>query len=205
MICKKLFIAAVVLLGLATQSCTNRLTDFTIISTKNVPIGTQPTDLVKAEKRVRGVDKAHFILFVPLGSPNLKEAIDKAIEQCPGAIALADGVVKSKFMDFLFYGQSSYIVEGTPLYPAGYRPNNASQENYNIQQNTNYNQLQSQNGSTYSNERPVMRITHEVSTEKNVSELAKMYEVSVPDILKWNKLSSPVLTRGQKVIIYLAE
>ena len=90
-----MFIAVVAIMLLATESCTNRLTDFTIISTKNVPIGTQPTDLVKGDKRVKGVDKTHIILCIPIGSPNLKEAIDKAIEQCPGAIALADGVVKS--------------------------------------------------------------------------------------------------------------
>lgn len=34
MICKKLFIAVVALLGLATQSCTDRLTDFTVILQK---------------------------------------------------------------------------------------------------------------------------------------------------------------------------
>lgn len=200
--CKKLFIAVVALLGLATQSCTDRLTDFTVISTKNVPIGNQPTDLVRGTTRVKGVDKKPIILSIPIGSPNLKEAIDKAIEQCPGAIALADGVVKSKFLYFFFYGQNSYIVEGTPLYPADYQPSN-NQEGYNSQQGVSGYSQQNQN--TRTTERPVMRITHEVTTEKNASELAKMYEVSVPDILKWNKLTSPVLTRGQKVVIYLDE
>ncbi len=48
-----------------------------------------------------------------------------------------------------------------------------------------------------------MRITHQVNKEKNVTELAKMYEVSVADIMKWNKLSSPQLTTGQEIIIFL--
>lgn len=148
------------------------------------------------------MDKKPIILSIPIGSPNLKEAIDKAIEQCSGAIALADGVVKSKFLYFFFYGQNSYIVEGTPLFPSDYQPSN-NQEGYNGQQGmSGYNQ---QNQNTKVTERPVMRITHEVSNEKNASELAKMYEVSVPDILKWNKLTSPVLTHGQKVVIYLDE
>lgn len=200
MVYKKLSIAVATMLLLVTTSCTHRLTDFTIISTKNVPIGTQPTNLVKANQRVKGIDKAHIILCIPFGVPNLKEAIDKAIEQYPGAIALADGVVKSKFMNFLFYGQSRYIVEGTPLYPSDYNPNSS----FNSQGNAGYNQQQYQNVPT-NNEKPAMRITHEVGSEKNVSELAKMYEVSVPDIMKWNKLTSPVLSHGQKVIIYLAE
>jgi len=200
MVRKNLFILMVAVFGLAIQSCSDRLTDFTVISTKNVPIGNQPTDLVKGTTRVKGVDKKPIILSIPIGTPNLKEAIDKAIEQCPGAIALADGVVKSKFLYFFFYGESSYIVEGTPLFPADFQPNN-NQSGF-LQNGQGYNQPVQ---TTRDNAKPVMRITHEVNGEKNVSELAKMYEVSVPDIMKWNKLSSPVLTRGQKVIIYLEE
>lgn len=180
-----LFVAAFILLA---TSCTQRLTDFTVISTKNVPIGNQTTDLKKGNMRVQGVDKAHWILFVPTGFPNLKEAIDKAIEKYPGAIALADGVVKSRGFHVFFYGQSSYIVEGTPLFEEG-----ATQPTNNVY---------SQSGNTGSTSN-VMRITHQVSNEKNVTELAKMYGVSVADILKWNKLTNPSLTSGQTIIIYL--
>ncbi|MBQ8655748.1 MAG: LysM peptidoglycan-binding domain-containing protein [Prevotella sp.] len=184
-----LFLLAATLV-LTTSSCSSRLTDFTVISTKNVPIGNQTTDLKKATVRVEGVDKAHWILCIPLGTPNLKEAIDRAIEKYPGAVALADGVVKSKFIDFLLYGQSSYIVEGTPLYPA-----DMQQNTYNSQVSPTSNS--NDNGETY------MRIKHQVNGEKNVTELAKMYEVSVADIMKWNNLTSPSLTSGQEIIIYL--
>ncbi len=179
--------AAVIML--VASSCSSRLTDFTVISTKNVPIGDQPTNLSKAPTRVKGVDKAHFILFIPLGSPNLKEAIDKAIEKYPGAVALADGVVKSKFMDFLLYGQTSYVVEGTPLYPT------------DDQKTTSDSQNQSANKSA--SDTSFMRITHQVNKERNVTELAKMYDVSVSEIIRWNKLSSPALKEGQEIIIYL--
>ena len=118
-----------------------------------------------------------MILFIPLGAPNLKEAIDKAIEQHPGAVALADGVVKSKWMSFLLYGQTSYIVEGTPLYPAD---------------------LQASNSGT-----SMMKITHQVNREKDVKELAKMYQVSEDEIMKWNELDNSTLTSGQEIIIYL--
>lgn len=193
---KKLAILLVISLAMVFSSCSDRLTDFTVISTRNVPIGNAPTDLVKGNQRVQGVDKRHIVLSIPLGSPNLKEAIDKAIEKCPGAIALADGVVKSKFLYFFFYGQTSYIVEGTPLFPADYEQYNNGQNG--IQQN-------SYRTNTVPNERPVMRITHEVNMEKNVAELAKLYEVSVPNIMKWNNLNSPNLIKGQKIIIYLDE
>ncbi len=193
---KNVTFAVVVLFALVLSGCTSRLTDFTVISTKNTPIGTQPINLVKAEKRVKGVDKSHIILFFPIGTPHLKEAIDRAIEQYPGAVALADGVVKSKFMDFFFYGQQSYIVEGTPLYPADLQQVSNQNASTLYVRDSNNNNIPAQD---------YMRITHEVSTEKNVSELAKMYEVSVPDIMKWNRLSSPILHSGQKVVIYLRE
>lgn len=57
-------------------------------------------------------------MWIPLGFPNMKEAIDKAIEKYPGAIGLVDGVVKSKGWTAILYGQNSYVVEGTPLYEA---------------------------------------------------------------------------------------
>lgn len=180
--------AAVILL--VASSCSSRLMDFTIISTKSLPIGYQPTNFSKAPIKVKGVDKVHFFLFIPLGSPpDLKKAIDNAIEQYPGAVALADGVVKSEFMDFFFYGQSGYIVEGTPLYLTD-------------DQKTTINS-QNQSASKSAPDTSYMRITHQVNKEKNVTELAKMYDVSVSEIIRWNKLSTPALKEGQEIIIYL--
>lgn len=198
MVKKNLSILTAMLAVLTMTSCSHRLTDFTVISTKNVPIGNQPTDLVKGNQRVKGVDKTPMILCFPLGTPNLKEAIDKAIEKTPGAIALADGVVKSKYVNFFFYGYDSYIVEGTPLFPTDIPQNNYTQGNV-------YQQTGNTGTPPTTTERSVMKFTHEVNTEKNVSELAKMYDVSVPNIMKWNKLSKPTLSKGQKIIIYLED
>lgn len=97
------------------SSCTQRLTDFTVISTKNYPVE-NPICVKKAPNRVKGKDSKPMILAIPIGSPNLKDAIDNAIEQYPGAVGLADGVVKTNFWWAILYGQNSYIVEGTPLY-----------------------------------------------------------------------------------------
>ena len=108
-----LWLLAVVLL---MSSCTQRLIDFTIISSKNVPITDKGTEFQKATSRVKGVDSKWSVLFVP-GIPNMKEAIDRAIEQYPGAVALTDGVVYQKSWTCFLVGQNKYIVEGTPLYP----------------------------------------------------------------------------------------
>ena len=187
-----LFVAAFTLLA---TSCTQRLIDFTVISTKNVPIGSKPIDLEKANARVKGVDKQHLILCFPTKGIHIKDAVDKAIESYPGAIALADGVVRSKTLWFFLYGQNSYIVEGTPVYEKG----GAQPTNTGYQPSNNGYTQPSNTGNTTN----VMRVTHQVSNEKNVTELAKMYGVSVADILKWNKLTNPSLTPGQEIIIYL--
>lgn len=195
-------------------SCTHRLTDFTVISTKNVPLGIESTKIKKADTRVKGVDKSHIIICFPIGSPNMKEAIDKAIHQYPGCIGLADGVVKSSFWDAILYGQSSYIVEGTPLYidDANNYNNNANSHN-NGDQRTNYYQsndnanapthiinTQSQNEETAS-----ILFFHQVKKGETLSSIAKEYSVKVNDLIKWNKLSSSVVSEGDKLKVYLEE
>ncbi len=95
--------------------CTQRVTDFTIISTKNVDISAL-ANAKRAGNRITGEDLVHVIIFIPTGVPNLKEAIDRTIESTPNAVALVDGVVYFRsWMIPLLYGQSAYIVEGTPL------------------------------------------------------------------------------------------
>lgn len=89
--------------------CTIRIVDFTVISTKNVKVPT-----VAKGKRVTGEDCVVVFLF-PLGIPNMKEAIDEAIEGAgPEYDALVDGVVYSINRSFLI-GQTCYKVEGTPI------------------------------------------------------------------------------------------
>jgi hypothetical protein len=106
---------ALVLLGIISTGCTTRLVDFTAISTKNVDWSKAAT-FNRSSARVEGKDTAHIIVFIPTGIPNMKEAIDRAIESKSGGVALVDGVVYSKFWWIPYiYGQTSYVVEGTPL------------------------------------------------------------------------------------------
>ncbi|MCD8292508.1 MAG: LysM peptidoglycan-binding domain-containing protein [Prevotellaceae bacterium] len=170
------------LLLMGMSSCSHRLTDFTMISTKNVPLGAEAATLQKANQRVKGVDKASTILVFPIGTPNLKEAIDKAIEKYPGAVGLVDGVVRSKSWWAFLYGQSSYVVEGTPLYQGG------------TQTPTNVSTGSEQSGQT-------MVFFHEVKEGETLSTIAAAYNVSVADIIKWNQLSSSDVDKGTKLKI----
>lgn len=100
---------AVMLAFVFFTGCTIRIVDFTAISTKNVKLPTKAKG-----KRVTGEDCVPVILF-PLGVPNMKEAIDEAIESAgENYDALVDGVVYHINQSFLF-GQICYRVEGTPI------------------------------------------------------------------------------------------
>ena len=111
-ILKLIPIACIVL----ATSCTNRLTDFTLISGKNIDIAAVG-NLKRANTRVTGTDVGHFILGFPVKFPNMKSAMDKAVEQTPGAVALVDGVVYQQgyMIVPILYSQINYKIEGTPL------------------------------------------------------------------------------------------
>lgn len=97
------------------SGCTTRLGDFTVISTKTIDWSRSNT-LKKAKVRVDGEDIAHWIIFLPTGSPTIDEAVDNAIESIPGAVALIDAALYSRFWWIPYiYGQQGYIIEGTPL------------------------------------------------------------------------------------------
>ncbi|OGR83364.1 MAG: hypothetical protein A2902_01110 [Elusimicrobia bacterium RIFCSPLOWO2_01_FULL_64_13] len=82
------------------------MVDFTALSSKNVNIpGTRG-------ERVQGKDMKWTILGIPTGRPDMKEALDRAIERGSGDM-LVDGVVYSKGWSVLFIGQMGYVVEGT--------------------------------------------------------------------------------------------
>jgi len=110
---RKTGIVFVLLFVVILSGCVTRLGDFTLISTKNVDLS-KGASFQRGQSRVKGEDVATIIIFIPTGVPNMKTAIDKAIESVPGGIALLDAVLSQKAWWFIF-GQSGYVVEGTPL------------------------------------------------------------------------------------------
>lgn len=113
---KKIIIAALSVAALS--GCVQRVGDFTVASTKNMDIK-RSTHRIDESKRVSDRDIAHIIIFIPTGMPNMKEAMDKAIEQSPGAVGLSDVTVKigNWYIPFI-YGQQYYEVEGNPVFEA---------------------------------------------------------------------------------------
>lgn len=97
-----LWIAPALLL-LFLSSCTTRITDFTVISSKNVDL----SRLGEFTRGARAVGKHTKIFF----AANLKEAMDRAIESVPGGVALVDGVAEITTYPFV----TTYTIEGTIL------------------------------------------------------------------------------------------
>ena len=97
------------------SSCVTRMTDFTIISTKNIDLSQMAT-FKRGDARVKGEDSRFIVIIIPTGIPSMKQAIDNAIQSVPGCVGLLDGVVYYKwfYIPYIF-GKESYFVEGTPL------------------------------------------------------------------------------------------
>lgn len=104
---KKLVVCCSAIACLLLSGCSVRVADMTVGSTKNVNMNSGK--FVKGN-RVKGEDKAAVVLF-PLGIPNVKTAMDRAIEKDKCAVGLSDVVITQLNHSFIF-GAIGYRVEG---------------------------------------------------------------------------------------------
>ena len=78
-------ILAVLLIGALAltvlDGCSQRIGDFTVISTKNFDINAK---YKKLEGRFSGSDSKIMILFIPFGVPNTKAAVENCLENSHG-------------------------------------------------------------------------------------------------------------------------
>lgn len=93
---------------IAFGGCSQRIGDFTLLSTKNVEIGGK---YKKLDKRFQGEDTKMMLLGIPLGTPNLKTAVDNCIENGKGYL-ITDAVVDYSFFTVILAGQMKYTVTG---------------------------------------------------------------------------------------------
>lgn len=106
----KSLVSAIIATSITLSGCAIRMADMTVASTKNYNLNSN--QFVKGE-RVIGEDKVP-VLILPLGMPNFKTAIDRAIEKNRCAVGLSDVVITQLNQAFLF-GQMGYRVEGTQI------------------------------------------------------------------------------------------
>ncbi|MGB7297241.1 MAG: hypothetical protein WBC70_16795 [Candidatus Aminicenantales bacterium] len=81
----------IVALAFSLTSCSYRLGDFTIISTKNY----NATLKYKMVGRFEGKDSVFVLFGIPFGQPNIENAVDEAIEKGNG-VYLTNAVLEIK-------------------------------------------------------------------------------------------------------------
>ena len=98
-------------------SCSSRLGDFTMISTRNIDLNRVEGHRVDNTKRIEGEDVGSIIVCIPTRSPNMKEAIDDAIRKGgPNCVGLSDVVIDSYFWVIPYiYGKTGVTVKGYPI------------------------------------------------------------------------------------------
>lgn len=105
-------------LAFILSSCSQRIIDFTLISTKNFDV-TRMKEYKVQKTRAMSEEKVHIILLYISKTTQqgqlIKQAIDNTIESIPGCVGLANGVVSVKQLYFVLYGSISIEVEGDPI------------------------------------------------------------------------------------------
>ncbi|HEV8539042.1 MAG TPA: hypothetical protein VGR15_09020 [Bacteroidota bacterium] len=107
---KQIFISSIVvaMVSMLLTACSQRIGDFTIISSKNVDIGGKYT---KVDGRFEGSDSRPSILGIPLGTPDLKQAVDNCIEAGKGDL-ITNAVLHSSWWTAIVYGQNKFTAMG---------------------------------------------------------------------------------------------
>jgi hypothetical protein len=97
-----------------SSGCAYRVADLTLVSTKNIDLNNAVLD-ISSGQRVKGSDCALSLLgLIPLGVPNIQEAVDSALENGNGNI-MVDQVTYVR--EFYFGVASIFCIEaeGTVL------------------------------------------------------------------------------------------
>ena len=95
--------------SMALTGCTMRYGDFTLGSTKNISQLSQKGDSVTGEDC-----SANLLGMIPIQGPvmpNLKTAIDRALERAKGDV-IADAVISYNALPLIIFNQVCFKVEG---------------------------------------------------------------------------------------------
>lgn len=99
------------------SSCSHRVLDVTVLSTKNIDLNNVQGYSTNTNQRVTGDAYAHVFCFIPWGYPSAKEAADRAVEQSGSqCVGLTNATFTEKFWWIpLIYGRIYMEVEGDPI------------------------------------------------------------------------------------------
>jgi hypothetical protein len=111
---------AAIALVLACTGCRTRLGDMSVVSTRHANLENIDLSTLPEARTAVGKSSRPVFLLIPLGFPNLEDAIDEALEQGEGDLMI-DAVIYAEGWWFLV-GQNGIVVEGKVLNNRGTRP-----------------------------------------------------------------------------------
>jgi hypothetical protein len=119
---KRAFLIFILCFVVALTGCATRIASFTVVSTRNID-WSRAAEFVRHDQRISGEDLYGIIIFAPTKAMvYIDVAIENALRQIPGAVALIDAVLIHKNFYFPFlYGESGYIIEGSVLFDPALR------------------------------------------------------------------------------------
>lgn len=113
---KKILSIALITALISGCSTSTRIGDFTVASTKNMNVK-EATHNVDYKTRLVGADTKEAFFIFPAGIPDMKEAMDNAIEKQPGAVGMSNVTVKfNRFIIPFIYESKTYEIEGNPVF-----------------------------------------------------------------------------------------
>lgn len=104
-------------LVITLNACSTHITDFTMISTKNINIENKNLDNLPKQKNIIGEDKKGIFVIIPFGRPTIQAAVNDALTKGNGDL-LVDASLDTEGWWFIF-GEFGYKVKGTVINTKG--------------------------------------------------------------------------------------
>lgn len=112
---KKLtYLLTVIMASLILSSCSVRVADLTMVSTKNIDLSDLQLDTRKGQRQSGEDCRFNLLGLIPFGLPNMKEAVDKALEKGNGNV-MVDEVTEYRNIWVVIGFISCIDVKGTVL------------------------------------------------------------------------------------------
>lgn len=105
----KILMTLAIILGLS--ACSTHLTDVSVLSNKNINLKTVDIDDAPKVKNVVGRDSKLVLVFIPLGTPQLKEAVNDALRKADGDLIVDASVYRKNW--WFIIGQETLEINGT--------------------------------------------------------------------------------------------
>lgn len=98
----------------AMGGCAERIATFSLVSTRNVDLSRVDT-FVAVDRETEGEDVVPHVLLLRNRRANVQDAVDAAIRQWRGGVAMQNVTVEREVWSVFFYGEEIVRVRGTVL------------------------------------------------------------------------------------------